>query len=112
MVDPDPRVPGGWYPEYPRLVIDDGNQMYATWFLRQDLSSPMHPTRSGLRHGQLNTLICRRRYAHPDAYFGGGEFTGLAGNRARFGFTRSANWSCSLRKAMKAWPFTRKSMII
>ncbi|NMB87738.1 MAG: exo-alpha-sialidase [Chloroflexi bacterium] len=46
---------GGWYPEYPRLVIDDGNQMYATWFLRQDLFEPNAPHQVWFAHGQLNT---------------------------------------------------------
>jgi hypothetical protein len=34
---------GSWYPEYPHLVIHDGNQLHATWFLREDMSKPKAP---------------------------------------------------------------------
>jgi len=34
---------GSWYPEYPHLVISQGNQLHSTWFLRQDPFAPNSP---------------------------------------------------------------------
>ncbi len=34
---------GNWHPEYPHLIIHQGNQFHATWFIRQDLFNPTEP---------------------------------------------------------------------
>jgi hypothetical protein len=33
---PTPVYAGDWYPHYPHLVVDRGNQLHATWFVRKD----------------------------------------------------------------------------
>jgi len=43
---------GSWYPEYPHLVIDRGNQLHATWYIREDLWEDMTPHQVWYAHGQ------------------------------------------------------------
>lgn len=42
---------GDWYPEYPRLVIGQGNQLHATWFVRQHLFNPVTANQIWYAHG-------------------------------------------------------------
>lgn len=49
---PAPVYEGSWYPEYPHLVIDRGNQLHATWFLRKDLWNEAIPHQVWYAHGQ------------------------------------------------------------
>ncbi len=49
---PSPIYEGGWYPEYPHLVIDRGNQLHVTWFVRQDLWQSTDYNQVWYAHGQ------------------------------------------------------------
>jgi hypothetical protein len=53
---PAPVYDGDWYPEYPHLVIDRGNQLHATWFVRADLSSERIAHQVWYAHGQAEAL--------------------------------------------------------
>jgi hypothetical protein len=43
---------GGWYPEYPHMVIDRGNQLHTTWFIREDPWNTVPPYQIWYAHGQ------------------------------------------------------------
>jgi hypothetical protein len=43
---------GGWYPEYPRLVIERGNQLHATWHVREQPFGEETPHQIWYAHGQ------------------------------------------------------------
>lgn len=49
---PSPVYEGDWYPEYPHLVIDRGNQLHATWYIREERSEDRTPHQSWYAHGQ------------------------------------------------------------
>lgn len=49
---PLPVYEGNWYPEYPHLVIDRGNQLHATWFVRKDPWEVVAPHQVWYAHGQ------------------------------------------------------------
>lgn len=49
---PSPVYKGTWYPEYPHLVIDRGNQLHATWYIREELSEDLTPHQAWYAHGQ------------------------------------------------------------
>jgi hypothetical protein len=51
---PIPVYDGEWYPEYPHLVISRGNQLHATWFVRDYLKDNARPSQVWYAHGQLN----------------------------------------------------------
>lgn len=52
--NPVPVYEDAWYPHYPQLVIKNGNQLYATWFLRAELwqSEISAPYQVWYAHGQ------------------------------------------------------------
>jgi hypothetical protein len=41
--EPTALYEGTWYPEYPNLVVHEGHQLHATWFMRQDLFQAAEP---------------------------------------------------------------------
>jgi hypothetical protein len=49
---PTPVYEESWYPEYPHLVIHRGNQLHATWFIRQDVFNAIEPHQIWYAHGQ------------------------------------------------------------
>lgn len=50
---PVPVYEGDWYPEYPHLVIERGNQLHATWFVRKDpWEEVVAPYQVWYAHGQ------------------------------------------------------------
>jgi hypothetical protein len=49
---PTPVYEGGWYPVYPRLVIERGNQLHAAWFIRADPTEDRIPHQVWYRHGR------------------------------------------------------------
>lgn len=53
---PVPVFEGSWYPEYLHLVIDRGNQLHATWFIRQDPMDNTVPHETWYAHGQSQAL--------------------------------------------------------
>lgn len=50
--DPTALYEGDWAPEYPHIVVNRGNQLHATWFIRQDLFDPSEPHQIWYVHGQ------------------------------------------------------------
>jgi hypothetical protein len=50
---PGPVYQVDWYPEYPQIVIDRGNQLHATWFTRkQPYEDEITPYKIWYAHGQ------------------------------------------------------------
>lgn len=49
---PAPVYRGSWYPMYPHLVVGGGNQLHATWFIREDLWKDETPHQVWYAHGQ------------------------------------------------------------
>jgi hypothetical protein len=49
---PFPIYKESWYAQYPRLVIDRGNQLHATWYIREDLFEDNTPHQVWYAHGQ------------------------------------------------------------
>jgi hypothetical protein len=49
---PVPIYEGNWYSEYPHLVVDQGNQLHATWYIREELWGERTPHQSWYAHGQ------------------------------------------------------------
>jgi hypothetical protein len=49
---PLPVYIGGWYPQYPHIVIDRGNQLHATWYISADPWSAIIPFQVWYAHGQ------------------------------------------------------------
>ncbi len=52
---PNQLYRGGWLPEHPRLVIDHGNQLYATWYLRENAPDSTTPYQIMYAHGQASS---------------------------------------------------------
>lgn len=49
---PVPLYHGTWLPEYPHIVVNQGNQLYVTWFLRKNLMEIIEPHQIWFAHGQ------------------------------------------------------------
>ena len=43
---------GSWYPQYPHIVIDRGNQLHATWFIGDSPWEPTTPYQVWYAHGR------------------------------------------------------------
>lgn len=43
---------GGWLPEYPRIVIEQGNELHATWALRRNAADDLTPHQIMYAHGR------------------------------------------------------------
>jgi len=50
--EPTALYENDWYPEYPHLVVHEGNQLHATWFIRRDVFQPLEPHQIWYAHGQ------------------------------------------------------------
>jgi hypothetical protein len=49
---PFPLYTENWFAQYPRLVIDRGNQLHAIWYIREDMFEDRTPHQVWYAHGQ------------------------------------------------------------
>jgi hypothetical protein len=54
---PSPLYEESWYPEYPHLVVHRGNQLHATWFVRQAVFDETEPHQIWYAHGQSSAPV-------------------------------------------------------
>jgi len=50
--DPQSIYMGDWYPEYPHILIERGNQLYVMWHLREELWQSRTPHQVWFAHGE------------------------------------------------------------
>jgi hypothetical protein len=56
---PTPIFEGEWYPEYPHITVERGNQLHATWFVRQSPVGAVVPHQIYYAHGQSRAPMTR-----------------------------------------------------
>jgi len=52
---PIPLYKGDWYPEYPTMFIANGNQLHATWFIRDDPFETNEPYQIWYAYGEITS---------------------------------------------------------